>query len=135
MKGTRLYGFCMTLILSACSKGQTTDEIYIAGFEYEDFRISCNGAQVDANELLDKMSASILAYVSEHEELAGSVGVIDYQKPGLVGYKKNGDDQLIQYLFSTYTRTDVQLPGEGGVNIVIDPCKESILHGSYFRFP
>jgi hypothetical protein len=82
-----------------------------------------------------KISPSLFEYLTNSENLRRPLNVIDYKNPSLIGYKKIAEDQLVQYLFAAYLRSDVILSEEGGVNIVLDPCRGTIIYGNYFGLP
>ena len=102
------------------------------GYSLDYTGIVCPGTDATAITVLESLAGTITSYVSDDRNLAAAIGVIDFQRPSLSGYKSIGNQHLVEYLFGDYVRSDVVLPGEGGVRIVVDACKESIVGGSFF---
>ena len=74
-------------------------------------------------------------YVSSNPDLRSATGVLDFNVPSLVGYKVAGNQPLVEFLFANFLRSDVILPGEGGVKIVVDPCADVVVFGNFLRYP
>lgn len=123
------------LALGSCTAWQGEYELYSAGFQYDDFQMTCGREEVVAGELLKAVSPDLLAYIRRDDGLRGVDEVIDLSRPNMTGYKKIGSRNLVKYLFATYLMPDVLIPGEGGIIVVADPCKRRLLYVNYYRYP
>jgi hypothetical protein len=108
---------------------------FTTGFQYEQFQISCRGKSVSTSELWKKSRPRLLTYIAKDDELKGALGVIDFEKTSLTGYKKVGNRNLVQYLFSSRLRSDIILPQEGGVSVVVDACTGKTIYADFFGLP
>lgn len=123
------------LALGSCTAWQGEYELYSAGFQYDDFQMTCGREEVVAGELLKAVSPDLLAYIRRDDGLRGVDEVIDLSRPNMTGYKKIGSRNLVKYLFATYLMPDMLIPGEGGIIVVADPCKRRLLYVNYYRYP
>ena len=121
-------------LVSSMSCASVSNSRYVTGFDYDAPTIACRGADVNPETRRRELQKELLDYIAQSRDLRISVDVIDYETPSLIGTKTIGQTKLIQYLFAERLRTDVMLPGEGGVNIVIDACQQKIVYGNFFRY-
>ena len=127
---TTLFAF---VLLSACVT--VADNNYSDDFNYDYVGDVCPGTDVTIESLFQSVAKKIENHISEDDELRAAVGVVDLSKPTLAGYKSDGSTHLVQYLFGTFLRYDVILPGEGGVSAIVDACSERVTDVSFFRSP
>jgi len=121
------------LLFSGCEAMDTS--LNTDNFAYDYDGVVCPGTSITADTLFQSVSKNIVSYVANDEELKAAIGVVSFQKPTLSGYKHAGDRHLVQYLFGSFVRHDIVLPGEGGVSILVDGCEKAILSGSFFNLP
>ena len=110
-------------IISSCSFGQDDEGIYLSGFEYSEFTLFCDTAEINSSDLFSNVLPTLRSYL------------LNYEKTSLIGYKiLNDNSYLVQIFFTEYVVPNVTLPGEGGVVIVIEPCGNDILYSGFFHF-
>lgn len=119
----------------SCMATPSEHDLYSAGFRYDDFQIMCGHEVLVAEELLRELTPSLLDYIEGDENLRGVNEVVDLSRPNITGYKKLGSESFLKYMFGTFLMPEVLIPGEGGIMVVVDPCKKRLLYVNYFRYP
>jgi hypothetical protein len=125
--------FWVLIMLNGCLTMENDN--YTDGFNYDYVGNVCPGTDVTAKSLFQSVAKKIEIHISEDVELRAAVGVVDLEEHTVIGYKSAGTRHLVQFLFGTFLRHDVILPGEGGILVVVDACSEKIVEASFFRMP
>ena len=131
----------LLLLTAACSWGAETalPREYYVGYSTDapglmGDRFSCPHGRVDLRALMEELRQAIDDKLSANH-LGDIRDVIDLDAPDEIGAKAIEGQFYVRYLFSQRLSSDVVIPGEGGVILIVRPCSKEVVDAVFFTFP
>ena len=70
-------------IISSCSFGQDDEGIYLSGFEYSEFTLFCDTAEINSSDLFSNVLPTLRSYLQNNVDLRDTLDVLNYEKRNL----------------------------------------------------
>ena len=94
--------------------------------------VMCGDKTVDVDMLFEEVRPQ-LENMLKREGIADTLEYLDYRMPTYVGVKRVSGIPYVKYLFDKTYDPNVLLSGEGGVDVIVDPCQSKILFTYMWR--